>query len=151
MAHKTVFSFNYEDDVWRATNVRNCGALSKDEIHFIDASLWEEAKSQSEAAIEKLIDDALAKSTVTAVLIGAQTASREWVQYEIEESIRLGKGLFGVHIYRIKDKDGNEAMKGKNPGLHVEQGQGCREPGRMVGCSIRCGLQIALLVDRRTR
>jgi hypothetical protein len=115
MAHRTFFSFNYEEDVWRATNVRNCGALNKADVEFIDASLWEEAKSQSDAAIKQLIDDALSKSTVTAVLIGANTASRRWVRYEIDESIRLGKGLFGVHIYRIKDRDGNESTQGTNP------------------------------------
>ena len=46
MAHRTFFSFNYEEDVWRAANVRNCGALDKADIEFIDASLWEKAKSE---------------------------------------------------------------------------------------------------------
>ncbi len=115
MAHRTFFSFNYEEDVWRATNVRNCGALNKDDIEFIDASLWEEAKKKSDDAIKKLIDDALKKSTVTCVLIGANTASRKWVKYEIDESVRLGKGLFGIHIYKIKDQNGNESTQGANP------------------------------------
>lgn len=115
MAHRTFFSFNYQEDVWRATNVRNCGALNKADVEFIDASLWEKAKATSDAAIKKLIDDALAKSTVTAVLIGANTASRPWVKYEIEQSVRLGKGLFGVHIYRIRDQNGEESTKGQNP------------------------------------
>ena len=39
MAHRTFFSFHYDDDVWRATNVRNCGALNKGDAEFIDASL----------------------------------------------------------------------------------------------------------------
>jgi hypothetical protein len=103
MAHRTFFSFYYDDDVWRATNVRNSGALNKEDVEFIDASLWEEAQTEGDDAIKKLIDGALAKSTVTAVLIGANTASRKWVRYEINQSIRRGKGLFGVHIYRIKD------------------------------------------------
>ncbi len=115
MAHKTFFSFNYEEDVWRASIIRNCGALNKSDIEFIDASLWEEAEAKNDAAIKKLIDDALSKSTVTAVLIGANTASRPWVQYEIDESVRLRKGLFGVWIYRIGDRDGNESTQGTNP------------------------------------
>ena len=52
---------------------------------------------------------------MTAVLIGANTASRRWVKYEIAESIRLGKGLFGVHVYRIKDQNGDESSQGDNP------------------------------------
>jgi hypothetical protein len=115
LAHRTFFSFYYDDDVWRASNVRNCGALNKSDIEFIDASLWEEAETKGDSAIKKLIDDALAKSTVTCVLIGEHTASRRWVKYEINESIRLGKGLFGIRVYRIKDQYGNESQQGANP------------------------------------
>lgn len=115
MAHRTFFSFNYKEDVWRATNVRKSGALNQDDVEFIDASLWEEAETKGDAAIRKLIDDALARATVTAVLIGENTASRRWVKYEIDETIRLGKGLFGVHIYKIKDQQGNASKQGKNP------------------------------------
>jgi hypothetical protein len=115
MARRTFFSFNYEEDVWRASNVRNSGALGEDNIEFIDASLWEKAKSQSGAAIQRLIDDAIGRSSVTCVLIGASTASRPWVKYEINKSIELGKGLFGIHIYRIKDRNGNESTRGENP------------------------------------
>jgi hypothetical protein len=115
MAHRTFFSFYYDEDIWRATNVRNCGALNRSDIEFIDASLWEEAQAKGDTAIKSLIDGALAKATVTAVLIGANTASRRWVKYEIRESIRLGKGLFGVHVYRIKDQNGKESTQGENP------------------------------------
>jgi hypothetical protein len=115
MAHRTFFSFYYNDDVWRASNVRKCGALNQNDVEFIDASLWEEAETKGDAAIKKLVDDALARSTVTAVLIGENTSSRKWVTYEINESIRLGKGLFGVHVYRIKDQNGQESTQGANP------------------------------------
>lgn len=115
MAHRTFFSFYYDDDIWRASNVRKSGALNQDEIEFIDASLWEEAETEGDAEVRKLIDEALEKSTVTCVLIGENTASRRWVKYEINESIRLGKGLFGVHIYRIKDQNGEESKQGNNP------------------------------------
>ena len=115
MARRTFFSFDYDQDVWRANVVRNSGALNKEDIEFIDGSLWEDVKPQGNAAIKKLIDDRLARASVTAVLIGAKTASSSWVKYEIEESMRLGKGLFGVHIYKIEDQNGKESTKGANP------------------------------------
>lgn len=115
MAHRTFFSFYYDEDIWRATNVRNCGALNRNDVEFIDASLWEEAQARGDAAVQGLIDAALGRATVTAVLIGANTASRRWVKYEINESIRLRKGLFGIHIYRIEDQDGQESTRGVNP------------------------------------
>lgn len=138
MAHRTFFSFYYDDDVWRAANVRNCGALSKEDVEFIDSSLWEKAETEGDVAIKRLIDGALARASVTAVLIGANTASRRWVKYEIDETIRLGMGLFGVHIYKIEDQNGNESTQGANPlpsGYPVYlwySGKGAENLGRWV-------------------
>jgi Thoeris protein ThsB, TIR-like domain len=116
MAHRTFFSFYYDDDIWRANVVRKSAALKPNiDVDFIDASLWEEAETKGDAAIRKLIDDALIGSTVTTVLIGENTASRKWVKYEIAESVRRGNGLFGVHIYKIEDQNGNESQQGANP------------------------------------
>jgi hypothetical protein len=39
-------------------------------------------------------------ASVTVVLIGNRTAQSPWVQWEIQESIRQGKGLLGI---RLKD------------------------------------------------
>lgn len=116
MAHRTFFSFHYEKDVWRASNVRKSSKF-KAEItpEWIDASLWEEAKKKSDAAIQKLIADTLVGTTVTAVLIGSETASRRWVKYEIELSKNRNNGLFGIYIHNIADNAGNRAPKGSNP------------------------------------
>lgn len=116
MARRTFFSFHYERDIWRASIVRNSSTTRTDvDAERIDASLWEEAKKKNDAAIRRLIDDALHGTTVTAVLIGAETSSRQWVGYEIEESISLGKGLFGIYIHNIKDQSGSTDSKGTNP------------------------------------
>lgn len=115
MAHRTFFSFHYERDVWRSSNVRNSGQLSSSDRTWIEASIWEDTKPNGPAAIQRLIDGALTNTTVTAVLIGAQTASRQWVQYEIEKSIERGNGLFGIYIHNVKDSNGNTDLKGTNP------------------------------------
>lgn len=116
MAHRTFFSFHYERDVQRSSVVRN-SSKTKSEItpEWIDASVWEEAKSKSDAAVKRLIDDALVGTSVTAVLIGTETASRKYVKYEIDESIERGNGLIGIYIHNIPDFDGNTASKGANP------------------------------------
>jgi hypothetical protein len=49
------------------------------------------------------------------VLIGAETASRPYVKYEIEQSIARGNGLLGIRIHQIKDKDGKTDNAGTNP------------------------------------
>lgn len=116
MAHRTFFSFHYERDVQRASVVRKSSQF-KPSINpeWIEASIWEDAKTKGDAALRKLIDDALVGTTVTAVLIGAQTASRRWVQYEIDKSIERGNGLIGIYIHNIKDWAGNIDTKGTNP------------------------------------
>lgn len=117
MAHRTFFSFHYERDVWRASNVRMSSQFSQlaaaDE-EWIEASLWESVKA-SDAELRKLIDGALTRTSVTAVLIGAETASRRWVDYEINASIATGNGLFGIYIDNIKDTAGNTDRRGVNP------------------------------------
>ena len=58
MARKTFFSFHYEQDAWRAANVRNSGVLSDDdEYGFIDAADWEKIEREGDAvqAIESVM------------------------------------------------------------------------------------------------
>ena len=124
MARRVFFSFHYERDIWRANVVRQSWVTQdREEAGFWDASLWEEAKKKGDQAIRNMIDKGLENTSVTAVLIGAQTADREWVNYEIKESYKKGNGLLGVYIHNIKDRYGNADAKGKNPFdyLYVEK------------------------------
>jgi hypothetical protein len=113
---RTFFSFHYARDVWRAGNVRNIGAIDPvARAGFSDASLWEEAKKKGDTAIQRLILDGLKNTSVTVVLIGAETASRRWVKYEIEESIARSNGLLGVRIHGLRDQHGNTDVPGPVP------------------------------------
>ena len=49
------------------------------------------------------------------MLIGAETASREWVRYEIRESWKRGNAIVGVRISGIKDQDSKTDSFGVNP------------------------------------
>lgn len=116
MARRVFFSFHYENDVWRASIVRNAHVVEGTAAAgFQDASLWEEAKKKGDEALKRLINAGLENTTVTAVLIGAETASRKWVDYEIEQSIKRGNGLLGVHIDQIKDQSGKTSKRGAVP------------------------------------
>lgn len=107
MARSVFFSFHYQRDVWRANVVRNSGVvIGSAAAGFRDASLWEEARRKGDASIKKMIDGALIGTTVTVVLIGAETSSRKYVNYEIEKSIERRNGLFGLRIHNIKNQFG---------------------------------------------
>jgi hypothetical protein len=116
MARKVFFSFHYERDIWRACIVRNSGVVESDSAAgFQDASIWEEAKKKGDDAVKKLIDYGLIGTSVTAVLIGAQTSQRQFVDYEIEKSIERSNGLLGIYISGIKDSAGKTDVQGAAP------------------------------------
>jgi antiphage defense system Thoeris ThsB-like protein len=117
------FSFHYQRDIWRANVVRNSGAvIGESAAGFRDASLWEEAKKKGDRAIKNLIDEGLKGTTVTVVLIGAETANRAYVTYEIEKSIERKNGLLGLRIHNIKDQNGRTDVMGSIPAKLIDGG-----------------------------
>lgn len=105
MTRKVFFSFDYDNDVRRVEQIRNCGALDpqKHDTRFIDAADREKLKRQTKTAIADWIDDQLAGTSVTVVLFGSYTHQSEWVRYEIEQSVLKGNGLLGIDIHRVRD------------------------------------------------
>jgi hypothetical protein len=117
MARQVYFSFHYERDIQRANVVRNSQTIraEDEEVGYYDHSLWEEAKTTGDSAIEALIDGGLAGASVTVVLIGAETYERKWVLYEIAESHNAGMGLLGINLNNIPAWDKSTETPGPNP------------------------------------
>jgi hypothetical protein len=116
MVRHVFFSFHYERDHWRANQVRNSWVTQdRDVAGYVDTAEWESLKRQSNSAIESWIDDQLDGTSVSVVLIGAETYDRDWIDYEIEESAKRGNGILGVLIHNLKDKEGHTDSRGKNP------------------------------------
>lgn len=105
MARKVFFSFKY-DDVSRSMIVRNSRVIGGDEkAGFIDHADFEKIERQGDAAIKRWIDSQLDGSSVTVVLVGANTNKSKWVKYEISQSIARGNGLLGIDISKVADFD----------------------------------------------
>ncbi len=124
MARRVLFSFHYEAVVWRAGQVRNHWVTKdRESAGFWDAATWEAVKKKGDAAIEKWIDDQLYGTSVTVVLIGAETATRPYVGYEIKQSHDKGNGLLGINIHNLKDSNSRTTTKGVNPlsNWHIQQ------------------------------
>lgn len=121
MARKVFFSFHYERDVWRANVVRNSWVTKPDReaAGFIDAAEFEEIQRQGDLAVKRWINSQLKGTSVTAVLIGAETYGRRWVRYEIIKSYDKSDGLLGIYIHKIKDQYGKTDSKGENPFKYV--------------------------------
>lgn len=108
MPRRVFFSFHYQEDIFRVNIVRKSGVvLGNAAAGFQDASLWEKTKRKGADSVRRLIDSGLKNTSVTCVLIGQRTANRKYVTYEIEQSVKRGNGLLGIHINNIKDINGN--------------------------------------------
>lgn len=117
MANRVFFSYHFDRDAWRANQVRNSWVTkpNREAAGFFDAADQEEVKRSSDEAIRRWIDSQLKHTSVTAVLIGGETASREYVRYEIEKSFERGNALLGIRIHDVKDRQGRTDHRGDNP------------------------------------
>jgi len=114
MAKRQVFySFHYIPDNWRASQVRQIGAIEGNKP--ASDNDWEKITRSGDSAIRKWINEQLKYRSCTVVLIGSNTAKRKWINYEIRKSWQDGKGIVGIHIYGLKNKDGYISKKGDNP------------------------------------
>lgn len=117
MARDVFVSFHYSKDAWRVQQIINIDQF--DGTKLFDQNDWEDVKRKS-GGIEKWINNEIANSACTIVLIGEDTADRKWVKYEINESIRQGKGLIGIYIHNLKDEERNVSSKGDNPFVGID-------------------------------
>lgn len=113
MSRKCFLSFHYKPDSWRVSKVKNMGKVEGQSI--LTANGWEEVKKKGDSAIKDWINEQLKGKSCQIVLIGAKTAERRWVKYEIEQAWNAGKGVFGVHIHNLSDHNHQKSEKGANP------------------------------------
>ncbi len=118
MARKCFYSFHYEKDNWRVSQVRNIGAVEGNKP--ASDNDWESITKGGDKKIKEWIDKQMEGKTCTVVLAGSQTADRKWINYEIEKSWEKGKGVVVVFIHNLKDKDSKQSSKGSNPLYYVK-------------------------------
>ncbi len=107
------FSFEYNKDSWRASQIRNMGKV--DSSSTFSDNEWEEVKEKTDKKIKEWIDSQMEKRSCLVVLIGSTTSGRKWINYEIEKAYELNKGIVGIYIHNLKDSEGKQTSKGSNP------------------------------------
>jgi hypothetical protein len=65
-------------------------------FEMIDRSLHDPFESERAEYIKAGIRDRINQASVTLVYLSKDTANSKWVDWEIRESVRLGKGVIGV-------------------------------------------------------
>jgi MTH538 TIR-like domain (DUF1863) len=121
-ARHVFYSLHYDADRSRVAGILGSGALQGN----LEAPLpeWDKIKRSGEFAIKRWVENSLKGRSCCVVLIGAQTASRPWVRYEIRRARELGLAMFGVHVHQLKDAKGLQSVKGDNPFEHPDSGLG---------------------------
>jgi hypothetical protein len=120
MSRRTFFSFHYKPDVSRAWVVRNSWVTKvaqgeRQDAGFFDSSVFEASKRESDDALKRFLREGLINTTVTCVLVGAETSLRRWVRYEIFNSFIRGNGLLAVRIHTVGSIHSPDAVSGANP------------------------------------
>ena len=113
MVPKVFYSFHYDADKDRVSQVRNMGVVEGAPI--ASDNDWEQIKRGGDAAIQRWIDQQMNGTRCCVVLIGAATAGRKWVTYEISTAWNQRKGVVGIHIHSLKDLRGYQSPPGANP------------------------------------
>lgn len=120
MARKIFLSFHYQADHWRVSQIKQIGSI--EEQPLLSSNKWEEVEKGGEAAIKAWIDEQLKGKSCLVVLIGAKTAGRKWVEYEIKKAWDDGKGVLGIHIHNLLDNSQKQSSKGANPFIGFKVG-----------------------------
>lgn len=104
MIKRRIFiSFDHDD----TSQVSGFMALRNiiDNFDFYNHKLDKRIDSSNADYVCRVIrEEYIRPASVTVVLIGNNTANSPWVKWEIEESIRQGKGILGI---RLKDQWGS--------------------------------------------
>lgn len=131
MARRTFYGFHYKPDNWRAFQVRNMEVV--DGNRPCSDNDWETIAKGGDEKIKKWIAEQMDGKFCVIVLIGANTAGRKWINYEIEKGWNDGKGVVGVYIHNLKDSDGTQLSKGVNPFASIPYGN----TGKMLSSIVK--------------
>ena len=113
MGRKVFYSFHFDNDNWRAGQVRNIGTVEGEKP--LSDNRWEDVKSKSDTTIKHWIDEQLKDKSCLVVLVGEKTSERKWVKCEIDRAWELNKAVCGIYIDKLEDVYGKQSKKGNNP------------------------------------
>lgn len=81
-------------------------------VEFQDRHLLDPVDSTNDQYIRQCIREEIRGTSTTVVLVGENTKDSDWVDYEIERSLKEGNGLVAIKVDdSISDEDVPEKMK----------------------------------------
>lgn len=107
------YSFHYQRDAARVQQIMQMGVIEGQPL--LNSQEWEEVENQGEDAIKTWIDDKMKYKTAVVVLVGAETANRKWVEYEITKAWEEKRPLVGIRINGLAPLNLSQDPQGANP------------------------------------
>lgn len=96
LSRHVFISFDHED-LDEVNLLRGQAKNDKLDLHFDDYSVKEPYDSANADYIKRSIREKIDRCSVTLVYLTDRAASSQWVNCEIEESLKYGKGVIGVY------------------------------------------------------
>lgn len=115
--HRVFYSFCYDDDNWRVSQIKEMGVIEGDEL--VSPNEWEKVWKGGDTSIKNWINKQMKNCSCVVVLIGEHTSERPWVQYEIKHAVETGKALAGIYIHNLKDSNKKSSSKGNDPFFNI--------------------------------
>jgi hypothetical protein len=94
---RNVFISFDSDDLDEVNLLRGQAKNDNNALEFSDCSLKEPFDSVNAEYIKRGIREKIDKASVTIVYLTNDSAKSRWVNWEIEESLKRGKGVIGVY------------------------------------------------------
>ena len=118
MKRKVFFSFHYQRDCQRVSQIRNSQVIVSnserfERTPFLDKADFEQVKRAK--GIQKWIVENMHYTSVVVVCFGLETAQRPWVKYELEKAHQEGRGIVAINTSGMKTMQGETDPSGVNP------------------------------------
>ncbi|MEY8566968.1 TIR domain-containing protein [Corynebacteriaceae bacterium 7-707] len=118
MTTAVYYSFHHRKDADRVRSVSETDGVRGQPL--LDRREWDEVKAGGNRAVKEWIDEKMAAAEAVVVLVGADTAVRHWVRYEIRKAWEDGRPLLGVRIHGLASSTGGADEEGEDPFGRVE-------------------------------
>ena len=132
MKRRVFYSFHYDPDAWRASQIRNIGVIEGNRPATDND--WETVKGGGEKAIKKWISEQMHGRSCTVVLVGTNTADRKWINHEIVKSWNDGMGVVGICIHGLRNASGKVSSNGNNPFDYITLGNSENKLSSIAKC-----------------
>ncbi len=89
-------SFSHED-MNEVNLLRGQSKNDSSDLEFSDHSVKEAFNSENAEYIKRQIREKIENTSVTIIYLSEKSMKSDWVKWEVEQSIKMGKGVIAVH------------------------------------------------------